>query len=411
MPFDLLEQTVSALASTHVLSQRSPEKIFERINLALKELNLIKPDYPVVLIAGTNGKGSVAHGLSACLINSGKKVGLFTSPHLCFFNERIRINNVPVFDQDLLEILEEEKIKNICLKYELNYFQISFVLALKSFEKNNLDIAILEIGLGGRFDPVNALEPCLSIITSISKDHMEILGNSLEEIAWQKLGIVRKNIPLIYADRNPQEIIIKNTLASETKIYGRDFDYPSDWPEPKMARENAAAVIAALEYLVGADLVFARWINVINLIPNISAPGRLVWLEKDDHKILIDVAHNEDSCRRLLGFIQEKLKQSCARPKIFGVFTAKPNKDLRAMVSVMSPVIDHWYCVGLENNPVWLEFGDLNLHHCAALNQAYEEAKQNLAPGDWIICFGSFSVASYVLQKLGVFKHGDVVFV
>ena len=398
----LLEAKVQALSQIQNLNNlQSPEEIFKKIHLALEESNLLKPSYPIIIIAGTNGKGSVAHGLSACLKKSEYKIGLFTSPHLFNFNERIRVQDEPADEIFLLEILE--KLEPICEKFCLNFFQISFILALKFFESLNLDFGIFEVGLGGRFDPVNCLDPVLSIITSISRDHMEILGDNLEKISWQKLGITRKTVPLLYADKNPQKIILENNQALLTEVYGRDFAYPITWPEPKMARENAAVILRALEYLVGAQLIAPLQIAFCEKnIPYFSAPGRLVWIEAPwGGKVLVDVAHNEDSCRRLAEIIKKNWN---GIGKIQAVFSAKPNKDIPAMRAAMASVIDVWHCVGLEEICLdLLELGNLNLHHYAALNQAYEAVKKNVLVGeaDLIVCFGSFSVANYILRELG----------
>lgn len=407
-PDNLLDAVLSLASQRGLLylekNNETPDQVFLRFKKALKKLNLEQPNYPVVIIAGTNGKGSVAHGLSACLTHMGQKVGLFTSPHLFYFNERIRYQEKPVLEKYLLAALAE--VKPIVLEYELNFFQISLLLALKIYAETIFqpDIAILEVGLGGRFDPVNALEPVLSIITSISKDHMEILGHDLSQIAWQKLGIARPGVPLIYADNHPQEVIVNNTIASEIKLYGRDFNYPSDWAEPKMAKENAAAVAQALQCLIadGRARGSAPTRPLGELISQLSAPGRMVELVDQDLKILIDVAHNEDSCRRLLKVIQEKLEKLNQPIKLHAVFTAKPSKDIRAMIGIMSSVIQDWHCVKLDQedqSDIWLEFGGLNLHHYASLDQAYEGAKITAKSGDWLVCFGSFIVAATVLQR------------
>ncbi len=440
-PISVLEQAVLDLASKPGSNPEfnpgfnlvlNPQQKFENFKSFLKTLNLIPTPYPVILIAGTNGKGSVAHGLSHFLTKAGYNTGLFTSPHLFNFNERICVNNQPVDDQELLKILE--KLKNklmppLCPLASpsglslppgerreqpgyLNYFQISFLLALeyfKNYKKINkkLDIGIFEIGIGGRFDCVNTLDPILSLICSISKDHMEILGEDLASIANQKLGIARKNTALFYADKNPQEIIINNKIASQTEVYNRDFFYPEEFLKlkkmPKMAEENAALVLRALDYLTPK---FPKLSNKNSEdILTISAPGRLVLKDKDNFKILIDVAHNEDSVRRLKKIIQENF--NFPPLKIQAVFTAKPSKDIKMMLEILSDLIQTWHVTGLETEyvnqspaqcPLVLEH--LNLHHYASLDQAYQGALKSMEPQGLLVCFGSFSVASFVLREL-----------
>ena len=421
-----LEQVVLDLAS----GARSgfilnPAELFENFKKTAEFLDLVQTPYPVIIIAGTNGKGSVAHGLSYFFTKSGYNTGLFTSPHLFNFNERICINNQPVCEELLLEVLEnlKKKIKN----FNLNYFQISCLLALEYFKKNKIEFGIFEIGLGGKYDPVNILNPVLSFITSISKDHMEILGDNLEKIAEQKLGIARINTPLFYADKNPQEIISKNKISQHTEIYGRDFFYPEDFEnlsEPKMAKENAALVLRALDYLAQRFPKLLEF-NKTDIL-KISAPGRLVFKKLENFEILIDVAHNEDSVRRLRAVIEDWIlhvpplcpsisssglslphgerRRSC---QIQAVFTAKPSKDIKKMIELLNDLVQGWYVTGLSPLDLKLDlnlcdvvFEHLNLHHCASLKDAYQGALKSMKPGGLLVCFGSFTVASFVLKEL-----------
>ncbi len=421
MEISRIEQAVLDCAS---LEKMAVIDSFLNFKNQAESLNLLETDYPLVIIAGTNGKGSTAHGLSYFLTQAGYKTGLFTSPHLFNFNERICVNHQPACEEELLEILRDLKNKIKNFNFNFNYFQISCLLALEYFKNKSLDFGVFEIGLGGKYDPVNSLSPILSLITSISKDHMEILGSDLTQIAAQKLGIARSDVPLFYADRNPQEIMIKNNISQHTEVYGRDFFYPEAFEKlssPKMAKENAALVLRTLDYLS------ARFPKLLDInkkdILKISAPGRLVLKKLENFEILIDVAHNEDSVRRLRKMLEEWVLEvppicslvlssglSCLQEEggrklsqIRAVFTAKPNKDIRKMIEIMSDLIKDWHVTGLSDldlNLCDIVFEHLNLHHYTSLQEAYQEALKSMKPGGLLVCFGSFTVASFVLQEL-----------
>lgn len=189
----------------------------DRIKNFLSDQNIQYNKLKYIHIAGTNGKGSTAKTISEILINSGYKTGLYTSPHLIEINERIQINSVPVSSKQL-EILDK-KYSNISKKYQLTYFEYITALSFIYFVKNKVDIVVLETGLGGRLDATNIVTPLISIITSISFDHTEILGSTLKQIAFEKAGIIKKNVPLVCGN-------IQNTALTEIKKIAKKNNSP-----------------------------------------------------------------------------------------------------------------------------------------------------------------------------------------
>lgn len=166
-------------------------------------------------VAGTNGKGSVSHLIAAELQVSGYKVGLYTSPHLIDFRERIRVNGTPIDEESVVKFVEEEKEFFEPLKP--SFFELTTALAFKYFEKRHVDIAVIEVGLGGRLDCTNIITPIISIITNISLDHTQLLGSSLEQIAFEKGGIIKKGVPVIIGEAVPETRAVFDALASEVQ--------------------------------------------------------------------------------------------------------------------------------------------------------------------------------------------------
>jgi len=194
----------------------------ERIKEACKELDNPQNKFPSILVAGTNGKGSTSAFLESIFRIYGFKTGLFTSPHLVEENERWQINRESIENKKLEEYIKQ--IKPLIEKYKLTYFEASTLLAFKCFADENVDIAILEVGLGGRWDATNVVNPQVSIITNVSFDHMHMLGNTLDKIAFEKTGITRENKPAVVG-RNQKEILywLKKRKIKEYYVKDRDF--------------------------------------------------------------------------------------------------------------------------------------------------------------------------------------------
>jgi dihydrofolate synthase/folylpolyglutamate synthase len=187
----------------------------ERINKLLGFLNHPEQEYPIIHVAGTNGKGSTCRIMHSILVESGYKTGLYTSPHLLKFNERIKVNHQEISDDELLELFT--KFDDYMDESKASFFEITTAMALDYFKEKKVDIVVLEVGLGGRFDATNAVTPNLCVITSISKDHEEYLGNNILDIAKEKAGIIKENIPVISSPQTSEINKIIQDKAKSTK--------------------------------------------------------------------------------------------------------------------------------------------------------------------------------------------------
>lgn len=188
-------------------------------------------------VGGTNGKGSVSHMLAAILQTSGYKTGLFTSPHLYDFRERMRINGEMISESDVIAFVE--RIQPIVEEIHPSFFEITVAMAFEHFAKNEVDIAVIEVGLGGRLDSTNIIQPELSVITNIGWDHMNILGNTLQEIATEKAGIIKKDVPVIFGERQPETdlVFIEAAKKAGTELHFADEEYQPqsmEWTDDKL---------------------------------------------------------------------------------------------------------------------------------------------------------------------------------
>ena len=198
-----LSEFLEALGTSH--RTRQSRQGLSRITLMLKRLGLaVQPHCPMITVGGTNGKGSTVAALQSLAVHHGYRVGAFTSPHVCQFNERIAIQRVPASDAEIFEAFQ--KISAAQGDLELSYFDYSFLAARSLFEATPLDLIVWEVGIGGREDAVNVMSSQVSVVTSIAWDHMDILGDSLELIAFQKAGIFRHNCPAIFPNHLPQAL-------------------------------------------------------------------------------------------------------------------------------------------------------------------------------------------------------------
>ncbi len=283
----------------------------ERIKRAVEKFG--GKDYPSIIVAGTNGKGSVSHLISEALIKDGLKVGLFTSPHLFRFNERIKINLKEVETKEL-----DEAFYSVLLlieRFELTYFESSLVLALEIFKRERVDAAVFEVGLGGRLDATNVLDHQLAVLTSVSLDHTNYLGSSLTEIAKEKVEVFR-GVPLGVMGDVERSVVetVKSVFDGELHLYGRDF-----W-----ADEISVSISGTSFYYMGSvplkttligehqavntsvavrasQLLLEQFFGEHFLIPaefTVKLPGRFEVL-KENPPVIFDVAHNEGALKKL----------------------------------------------------------------------------------------------------------------
>ncbi len=321
-----------------------------RITEALSILGEPHKGFPHVLIGGTNGKGSVAAMMGAVLGEAGYRVGCFTSPHLFRFEERINVHGSELESYRLPGLVSDVRDTEV----SLTYFEFAAVCAVLHFFREKVDIGLMEVGLGGRWDAVNALDPVLSVITNIHYDHMDWLGTTLEEIASEKARILRRGRPAVLGAMSPDTTGILTeegrSIGAALSLYGRDYSFSAgekgysyrgrNWEiddlkprlEGRFQEENTACALAALERLgdsgfpippgaVRSGLAMVRW------------PGRFQRIG-DSPEIIVDSAHNPDAMHALV----ESLPDT-AGPRVF-VFSALGDKDIQGMVREVAGVAD-----------------------------------------------------------------------
>ena len=270
----------------------------DRISNFLEFIKNPHKNLKFIHIGGTNGKGSTAHYISSILQESGYKVGLFTSPHFYDFRERIKVNKKKI-DKDFITEFTNLNKKNI-ENNSMSFFELSFGLAISYFNKNKVDIAIIEVGLGGRLDATNIINPLMSVITNISLDHTEILGDNLEDIAGEKSGIIKKDSITIIGESNNliNNVFINKAKKCNSKIF-INAQHENSYSNVLYQEKNISTAIFSIKHLVGFNITE---VNILNGIENVELNtgfyGR--WSKiSDDPKVIIDVAHNNSGFEQL----------------------------------------------------------------------------------------------------------------
>jgi len=384
-----------------------------------------------IVVGGTNGKGSTCAMLEAILLAAGYRVGLYTSPHLVHFNERVRINGEIVSDAEFVRYFS--MIESARQGVSLTYFEYSTLAALAMFAAASLDVLVLEVGLGGRLDAVNIVDADCSIITSVDIDHVEWLGDSREKIGFEKAHIYRKDRPAICSDPSPPQSLLDyaQTLGCDLWLFGRDFNYSGDrqqwafagrqqrrnalaYPALRGANQllNASGVLAALEALRERLAVPQQAVRLGLL--QASLPGRFQILPGQP-TVILDVAHNPHAA----AVLEKNLGNMGFHPYTYAVFGMLSDKDINAVVQQLAPRVDHWFCAALPG-PRGLTAEQLALKvqqaleglgkpnepqsgvsACATVAEALESAHKRSKPDDRIIVFGSFLTVAGALQASG----------
>lgn len=384
------------------------------------------PDLPkVITVAGTNGKGSSCAMLESIYRAAGYQTGLYTSPHLFRYNERIRLNGEAVSNETICGAFE--RIDNARSDISLTYFEFGTLAALDIFLRYELDVIILEVGLGGRLDAVNIIEPDVALITSISRDHTQWLGNDIDGIAREKAGIMRHDKPVVFS--SPQMPGAIEDCANKTGaiLYRVERDYQVSFPDdsrqgswnwqshnPESQRTslprpalhgdyqvtNAAGVLMVIA-LLSATLPVSQ-MAVRDGLSRVQLPGRFQVMPGEVMKIF-DVAHNEDAIKQLAG----QLSTQPCHGRTLAVLGMLADKEIEASLSQIQPIIDKWFVGGLDSPrsasaevlQQSLESLDnkVSVRAYAGITQAYQQAQQAALPGDRIVVFGSFYTVAEIL--------------
>jgi len=295
-------------------------------------------------IAGTNGKGSTSHMLASILQEAGYKVGLYTSPHLKDFRERVKVNGVMITEQDVVDFVIKHQSE--FEKINLSFFEWTVGLAFDYFSKQQVDIAVIETGLGGRLDSTNVITPLVSVITNIGKDHTQFLGETLEKIASEKAGIIKVNIPVVIGETQQETklVFIKKALEKKAKIYFADKilenTYESDL-KGIYQEKNKKTVLAAIQQLVECGFSISEdniKKGLLSVVKNTGLLGR--WQILSENPLTIcDTGHNEAGIKEVLDQIA-----LTKHDKLHFVFGAVNDKEIDSILAMLPKEATYYFC-------------------------------------------------------------------
>jgi len=418
-----LAEWLSYIESLH------PKAIAMGLDRVKQMINRLKlhPKFTIITVAGTNGKGSTCAMLEQIYTNAGYQVGCYTSPHLLRYNERVRINKQEVNDEALcaaFSAVDEARLEFQADVISLTYFEVGTLAAMWHFMQTGVDVAILEIGLGGRLDAVNAFEPDCSIVTSVDLDHQEFLGNTRESIGFEKARVYRKSLPAICGDVNPPASLLAYTqeIHADFKLVNQDFAFTLDgvdsWkyssedvtytlPIPALTGayqlSNASCAVAAVQSLQ-LRLPVSE-VHIANAMRQVGLAGRFQTISNTP-QVILDVAHNPHAARALAANLNAIRAESS---RTIAVFAMLADKDIQSVVQAVKHEIDIWYVAGIDN------IRGASADDLAAIvsevdpkaklkvfqnaNIAYQQAYIDAGENDKIIVFGSFYTVANVMQS------------
>lgn len=332
------------LRRTYNLAPKGIQLGLDRVLRAAERLGSPHQKMTAVQIAGTNGKGSIACLLEHGAIQCDLKVGLFTSPHLHRFSERMKINGEEPTEALLAAHLDKVlALTQGTTAIPLTFFEVSLLTALSLFEQQQVDLAILEVGLGGRLDATSIVTPKVSIISSIGYDHIDLLGPTLRHIASEKAHIAQKNVPLILGPMQPDVLTEINRVANKKEspvfLYGTDFSLPDTitppWPGEHQ-RQNTAVALAAFEQLQ-PHLPRLNRAGFLKALPTAFFPGRFETIQKGPCRFIIDGAHNVEATRALIDSLHQR--QESPSILIFGALKGKPYDQMLGLLTPHIPTV------------------------------------------------------------------------
>jgi len=420
------------LAYQEQVNVHSIELGLDRVREVWRRMGAPAPAPHVISVAGTNGKGSTVALLEAMITAAGQRVGAFTSPHLLAYNERVRIDGRMVDDAALIgafERIEAARRPGQPDEVLLTYFEFGTLAALDLFARAGVDVAVLEVGLGGRLDAVNIIDADVAVITTVDLDHMEWLGNDRDQIGREKAGIARAGHPVIVGEWEPPAGLLRALAEAGARVEWAGVDFTTErhaggwrWrhrdgtamelPDPALAAPvqfaNAAAAIAALH---------ALWSGVEAMAPSTFFAAATAGLQRvqisarlqslgGDPELIVDVGHNPQAARALAQWLD-------AQPpgRVHAVYGALGDKDAAGVMAALGERISHWHLAGLEQDTSRgltavalasrlqqaLPQAEFDLH--ADVASALAAARGQARPGQRILAFGSFFVAAAVIAE------------
>ncbi|MEC8427431.1 MAG: bifunctional tetrahydrofolate synthase/dihydrofolate synthase [Pseudomonadota bacterium] len=376
-----------------------------RIRLVAERMNLLAPAGQVVTVAGTNGKGSCVATLEALCIADNKSVGAFTSPHLFQYNERIRINGKTASDEEICQSFQRIDVARGDIT--LTYFEFGALAAIDIFTRHQLDVLLLEVGLGGRLDAVNIIDADVAVVTSIALDHEAWLGSDRSVIGREKAGIYRAGRPAICADINAPESVrqVALELAADWHSVGDSFDWQEcngrwqwrsgelqylDLPVPQLPHPSVAAALFA--YL---QLGFALPDVLPQVMADLKLSGRMQTVCCTDKSVILDVAHNPAAAGHLADYLNSKPVQG----RTLALVAMMADKDIAGVFQPLLDSVDAWHVSGLPGNDRAASAEDLRqtlsklgvpVSPWETVTTAIEQLLPTLEEADRLLVFGSF---------------------
>ena len=408
------------LAHLERLHPKTIELGLARIERVWTRLGLLVP-FPLITVGGTNGKGSTCAFLECMLRCAGYRVASYSSPHLLRYNERLRVNGAIVSDALLCDAFA--RVDRARGDIPLTFFEFGTLAAMLVFIDAGVDVAVMEVGLGGRLDAVNLFTPHCAVVTNIGIDHIDYLGPTRESIGFEKAGIFRRDTPAVCADRDPPETLLARARELDLSLIriGRDFDcvpHPTHWdytsaagdrkglPWPALRGQiqlsNAATALAALDAMrpvLPVDMgAIRRGLVEVELPGRFQVmPGRPI--------VVLDVAHNPDAAHQLARNLSEQA--GCA--STLAVTGMLRDKDIKGVMQQMRAVVDRWFLADLTGPraaqatqlaSALMSLGD-SAHACyTSPAEAFESARSIANADDRIVVFGSFLTVAEVLERL-----------
>ncbi|MGD6858526.1 MAG: bifunctional tetrahydrofolate synthase/dihydrofolate synthase [Enterobacteriaceae bacterium] len=416
--FDLNLNTPISVWLKYISSLHSKiDLTLDRIKIVAKRLKIINKNYRpfIITIGGTNGKGTTSRLIELILINSGKKVGVYSSPHLIKYEERARIQGKNVSSKLHVKAMYEVEKKRGDIP--LTYFEFSTLSIIYIFYSIKLDVLILEIGMGGMFDAVNIIENDISVITSVSYDHTSYLGNSIEDIALEKSGIFRYkkdavigekfNISQLYYMSNFIKSYIyainKNWSISIFKNFWlwKNNKYILEMPIPNIPIQNAATALAVIHRLPFFNISYK---NIFNCVKQANLPGRFQIINKKPI-IVLDVAHNPQSSL----YLSKKIKNLNISGNIYVIIGMLKDKDIFNTIKYFKKYVEIklWICISLKNkrgaNSKYISSNFVEsekYENFSKILKAWKKLKKILNKEDCVVIFGSFKTVSLFFSKI-----------
>ncbi len=394
------------------------DQVYQRLNSDIKS--------QIIIVGGTNGKGSSVAMLESIYQQAGYTTAAFTSPHLIRFNERYRLNGNNLEDQVLIDSFE--KVEQLREDIPLTYFEFATLVAIDSLSQLEPDVLIMETGMGGRLDSVNILNPDCVLLTHVALDHTQWLGETREQIGFEKAGLFRADKPAICGDLTPPSSVLKRAdeINADLKLIKRDYDYANsgshwDWhafsggyqqlsqlPLPSISGRgqlnNAAGVLMATHCL--KDKLAVSEDAIRQGLSSAVIQGRLQQVEYKRRKVILDVAHNVDAVTVLAEF----LRQNPVQGRTWAVLGMLEDKDIQQVIRVVCSNIDHWELATLSESrgadaqrlstQLLQVTADVKYNCHASPATAFEAAIAKSQADDRIVVFGSFHTVGDVLAHL-----------